>query len=164
MTAEISLRAWAFGSDIAAQRTVSRLAGSPRTAPTFDDLAVVCWPADQRRPSAWQARELSGDGRLSGAFWGLLFAHLFLIPITLGADTSPTGAHLDDALGAIGLNAVFVDSVRSGIVPGTSALFLLDTMTPTATSTWPPADAVPLADLRFSPAQSDRLHAGFDDV
>ncbi|HEY5786048.1 MAG TPA: DUF1269 domain-containing protein [Microlunatus sp.] len=163
LTPPISLRAWAFSSDLAAQRAVRRLAGSPRTAPSFDDLAVVCWPADQRRPLAWQARELSGDRRLSGAFWGLLFAHLFLIPISLGAAPSPTADHLDDALGAIGVDADFVDTVRDRIVPGTSALFLLDTTAPATTSAWPPTDAVHLADLRLTAEQSDRLHAGFDD-
>ena len=50
-----------------------------------------------------------------------------------------------------------------GPVPGTSALFLLDTTSAAATGTWPPTDAVPVAELRLSPEQSDRLHAGFDD-
>ena len=162
-TPPISLRVWAFSSDLAAQRAVRGLAGSPRTAPSFDDLAVVCWPADHRRPFAWQARELSGNRRLSGAFWGLLFAHLFLIPITLDAAPSATAEHLDDALGAIGVDAAFVGTVRHRVVPGTSAVFLLDTTSPAMTSTWPPNDAVHLADLRLSREQSNRLHAGFDD-
>jgi len=98
-----------------------------------------------------------------GAFWGLLFAHLFLIPITLAAAPSATADHLDDALGAIGVDADFVGTVRHRVVPGTSALFLLDTTSPPMTGTWPPTDAVHLADLRLSPEQSDRLHAGFDD-
>ena len=162
-TPPILLRAWAFSSDLAAQHAVRRMAGSLRTAPSFDDLAVVSWPADHRRPFAWQARELSGDRRLSGAFWGLLFAHLFLIPISLGAAPWPTGDHLDGALGAIGVDADFVDTVRDRIVPGTSALFLLDTTSAASAAAWSPGDAVHLADLRLSPEQSDRLHAGFDD-
>jgi uncharacterized membrane protein len=162
-TPPISLRAWAFGSDLAAQRAVGRLVGSPRTAPAFDDLAVVCWPAGHSRPLAWQARELSGDRRLSGAFWGLLFAHLFLLPISLAAAPPSAAEHLDDVLGAIGVDADFVDTVRDRIVPGTSALFLLDAPSPAATNPWPAGEAVQLAELRLSPEQSDRLHAGFDD-
>ena len=162
-TPPISLRAWAFSSDLAAQRSIRRLVGSPRTAPAFDDLAVVCWPAGHRRPLAWQARELSGDRRLSGAFWGLLFAHLFLLPISLAAAPSPTADHVDDALGAIGVDADFVDTVRDRIVPGTSALFLLDATSQVPTIPWPATEAVHLAEVRLSPEQSHRLHAGFDD-
>lgn len=164
MTTPISLRAWAFTSDRAAQRAVRQLQDSPRTAPAFDDVAVVCWPADHRRPLAWQARDLSGDHRMSGAFWGLLFAHLFLIPITLGARASPPSAHLDDALGAIGVDADFVESIRGRIVPGTSGIFLLDSTPQAISSVWPPGEAVQVVELRLSSEQSDRLHAGFDDV
>ena len=163
MTDPMRLYAWGFTSDLAAQRAVRRWEGSPRTAPAFDDLAVVCWPEGHRRPSAWQARDLSGDRRLSGAFWGLLFAHLFLIPITVGAAPSPGAGHLDDALGAIGVDAGFVDTVRTLIVPGTSALFLLGSTPASSGDTRPPGDAVHLAELRLSAEQSDRLLAGFDD-
>ena len=50
-----------------------------------------------------------------------------------------------------------------GPVPGTSALFLLDTTSGRRRAPGPPTDAVPVAGLRLSPEQSDRLHAGFDD-
>jgi uncharacterized membrane protein len=163
MSGPMALRAWGFRSDLDAQRAVRRWEGAPRTAPAFDDLAVVCWPEGHRRPSAWQARDLSGDRRLSGAFWGLLFAHLFLIPITVGAAPSPGAGHLDDALGAIGVDADFVDTVRHRIGPGTSALFLLGPVPAATGDTWPPEEAVHLAELRLSSEQSDRLHDGFDD-
>lgn len=163
LTPPISLRAWAFSSDHAAQRAVRRLAGSPRTAPSFDDLAVVSWPADQRRPLAWQARDLTGPSRLSGAFWGLLFAHLFLLPISLASPSSPAPENLDEALRALGVDAGFVDTVRERIVPGTSALFLVDSSRTSLGSSWPPEEAFELAELRLSAEQSDRLHAGFDD-
>ncbi len=163
MTTPISLRTWGFSSDLAAQQTIRRLAGSVRTAPAFDDVAVVCWPADQRRPLAWQVRDLTGASRLSGAFWGLLFAHLFLLPISLGSPPAPTPERLDAALGAIGVDADFVRAVRERIVPGTSALFLVDSTPDAVGSGWPPEEAFELAELRLSAEQSDRLHAGFDD-
>ncbi len=159
----LSLRAWAFPTDLAAQRTVQRWVGSPRTVPVFDDLAVVCWPAGEPRPSAWQARDLSGEGRLSGAFWGLLFAHLFLLPIAVGSVRVPDADHLDDALAAIGVGAGFIDPIRQRTVPGTSALFMLNRGTPSSPLSGAPDDAVHLAEVQLSPEQSDRWLAGFAD-
>jgi len=124
---------------------------------------VVCWPPDQRRPLAWQARDLTGTSRLSSAFWGLLFAHLFLLPISLGSTSSPAPENLDVALRALGVDAAFVRTVRERIVPGTSALFLVDSSQASVGSSWPPEEAFELAELRLSVEQSDRLHAGFDD-
>lgn len=158
-----SLRAWAFPTDLAAQRTVQRWVGSPRIAPSFDDLAVLTWPVGDPRPSAWQARDLSGDSRLSGAFWGLLFAHLFLLPIAVGSVPLTDTDHLDDALAAIGVDAGFVDPIRNRTVPGTSALFILDRAPTSSGDLGPLADAVCLAEVQLSAAQSDRWLAGFAD-
>jgi uncharacterized membrane protein len=67
---------------------------------------------------------LTGAGALSGAFWGLLFGILFYVPIAGLAAGTAIGA-LTGALANVGIKDEFINSVRSKVTEGTSALFLL---------------------------------------
>jgi uncharacterized membrane protein len=116
-----TLSVWRFDSSSVAEsalRSLERL--QTRGAIEFDDVAVVVWAIDARRPQAYQVGSAAGPTELTGAFWGLLFALLFLLP-----RAGPTsGLH---GLAEIGLDDGFLARVRARIVPGTSALFLLGT-------------------------------------
>ena len=158
------LSAWVFPSELDAQRTARRLSSAALTAPPVDDAAVVSWPADRRRPLAWQARELTTEQRLSGAFWGMLFAQLFLLPLSLQAPPPLKTAGLDETMRLLGVEPGFARAVRGGVVPGTSALFVLNSADHAAgLGRHLSADAVELGDAFLTSEQATRLHAGFDD-
>jgi uncharacterized membrane protein len=58
---------------------------------TVDDAAAVSWPDDRRTPRAWQDCCPTGPNALAGAFWGLLFGIVFLLPLTGTAIEATTG-------------------------------------------------------------------------
>ncbi len=118
-----SLSIWIFDTPESAEpalRTLGRLEMQGHL--TVDDASVLSWPAGDPRPRTYQAGSTTGLAALSGAFWGLLFGLVFLLPLT---------GHLRDDAGRsfgltrIGLPDRFLLAVRDRISPGTSALFLL---------------------------------------
>ena len=91
---------------------------------TVVDGAIVSWPAGASKPKTEQLRNLTGVGALGGAFWGMLFGLLFFIPffgLAVGAAIGALAGHFAN----YGIDDDFINSVRSKITPGTSALFLL---------------------------------------
>ena len=93
---------------------------------TINDGAVVSWPAGASKPKTRQLAQgaATGIGALGGAFWGLLFGLLFFIPLfglAVGAGVGALMGHFAH----YGISEDFINSVRSKITPGTSALFLL---------------------------------------
>jgi len=91
---------------------------------TVNDGAIVTWPAGAKKPKTEQLRNLTGVGALGGAFWGMLFGLLFFVPffgLAIGAAMGALAGHFAH----YGIDDDFINSVRSKITPGTSALFLL---------------------------------------
>ena len=91
---------------------------------TVVDGAIVSWPAGAKKPKTEQLRNLTGVGALGGAFWGMLFGLLFFVPffgLAVGAAMGALAGHFAH----YGIDDDFINSVRSQITPGTSALFLL---------------------------------------
>lgn len=161
------LSAWLFQGDSGAQRAIYRLAGHALRNEDIEDAGAVSWPPDSSRPTAWQVRDLGNDHRLSGAFWGLLFASLFLLPLSLRstADTDLRPATWpSEGLVQLGFDAEFAVRVRTTVVSGTSALFILhgSLTTTDAIATLMPRAAEEVIRLRLTVSQYDRLHAGFD--
>ncbi len=106
-----------------ALRVIERLQTRGRLA--IDDAAVVSWPAGKHRPYSYQAGTIDGTAALSGAFWGMLFGGLFLMPL---ADPDPdpdAAAARPGGLARTGLSDDLLQELRRTITPGTSALFLL---------------------------------------
>ncbi len=88
------------------------------------DGAIVTWPQGKKKPKTEQLHSMGGAGALGGAFWGLLFGLLFFIPflgMAVGAAIGGLMGHFAD----YGIDDNFINSVRSEVTPGTSALFLL---------------------------------------
>jgi len=88
------------------------------------------WPPKSPRPRTRQAPSTNLGGALVPSFWGLLLGLVFLVPLADGgaADGSTdgsTGGVTSDALEGVGLGDDFVRTVRAGVRPGTSALFVL---------------------------------------
>jgi uncharacterized membrane protein len=91
---------------------------------TIVDGAIVSWAAGASKPKTDQLRNLTGIGALGGAFWGMLFGLLFFVPffgLAVGAAIGALAGHFAH----YGIDDDFINSVRSKITPGTSALFLL---------------------------------------
>ena len=91
---------------------------------TVVDGAIVSWPAGAKKPKTEQLRNLTGVGALGGAFWGMLFGLLFFVPffgLAVGAAMGALAGHFAH----YGIDDDFINSVRSQITQGTSALFLL---------------------------------------
>lgn len=83
-----------------------------------DDVAVVAWREDARRPRCYQVGTVEGTAALSGAFWGLFFGLVFLLPLAGPVDNAAV-------LGRIGLSDEFLEEACEQVTAGTSALFLL---------------------------------------
>jgi len=91
---------------------------------TVVDGAIVTWPVGASKPKTEQLRNMTGVGALGGAFWGMLFGLLFFVPffgLAVGAAIGALAGHFAN----YGIDNDFIESVRSKITPGTSALFLL---------------------------------------
>nr|WP_277355746.1 DUF1269 domain-containing protein [Cellulomonas hominis] len=88
------------------------------------DAATVSWEPGKKKPKTRQANNLAAAGALGGTFWGLLFGLLFFVPL-LGAAVGAAAGALGGSLADVGIDDDFIDSVRSKVTPGTSALFLM---------------------------------------
>jgi uncharacterized membrane protein len=119
------LTVWRFKDAEGAERAASTLADlQAQGLIVVHDAATVSWPMARKRPRTRQLHNLAGSGALSGSFWGLLFGLLFFVPLfgmAVGAALGAVGGSLAD----IGIDDDFIDSVRSEVQPGTSALFVL---------------------------------------
>jgi len=92
------------------------------------DAATVSWDPDKSKPKTRQAHSLAAAGALGGTFWGMLFGLLFFVPL-LGAAIGAAAGALAGSLTDVGIDDDFIDSVRSKVTPGTSALFVLSSTT-----------------------------------
>lgn len=88
------------------------------------DAATVSWPEEATKPKTKQLHNLTGAGALSGTFWGMLFGLLFFMPL-LGAAVGAAAGALGGKMADVGIDDDFIDSVKSKVTPGSSALFLL---------------------------------------
>ncbi|WP_406859234.1 DUF1269 domain-containing protein [Streptomyces sp. HUAS MG47] len=88
------------------------------------DAAVATWPQDAKKPKTKQLHNLAGVGALSGMFWGMLFGLIFLMPL-FGAAIGAAAGALGGKMADVGIDDDFIESVKSQVTPGTSAIFLL---------------------------------------
>ena len=120
-----TLTVWGFSDPDSAERVRDKVAGLQKAELiTVHDAVVVTWPADKKKPKTKQAVSTTGVGASSGAFWGLLFGIIFFVPFFGMAFGAAIGA-LSGSMRDFGISDEFIDSVRSKVTPGTSALFLM---------------------------------------
>jgi uncharacterized membrane protein len=91
---------------------------------TILDAALVSWPKGKNRPSTRQVVLPTGTQLLDGAFWGLLFALIFFVPV-LDTGRREEMERLTCALSDVGIDEDFIYQLRSKLTEGTSALFVL---------------------------------------
>ncbi len=120
-----TLTVWKFKTAEGAEQAEGVLLGlAKQELITINDAAVVTWPLGRTKPKTRQLVGLGGAGALGGAFWGMLFGLLFFVPLLGMAVGAATGA-LAGKLSDVGISDDFIESLRSQIQPGTSALFVL---------------------------------------
>ncbi|PKH40930.1 Uncharacterized membrane protein [Nocardioides alpinus] len=120
-----TLTVWTFDTAegaAAAARALEVLA--TEQALVLQDAAQVHWPEGEGKPRTRQLDALAGPLALDGAFWGMLFGLVFFMPL-LGAAIGAASGAVSGTLAAVGIDDLFINRVRDGLTPGTSALFLL---------------------------------------
>lgn len=120
-----TLSVWKFDTPEGADRAESALQDlQKQQLIQVHDAATVSWEPGRKKPKTRQLNNLTVAGALGGTFWGLLFGLLFFVPL-LGAAIGAAAGALGGSLTDVGIDDGFIDSVRSKVTPGTSALFLL---------------------------------------
>ncbi|MFC7361499.1 DUF1269 domain-containing protein [Nocardioides astragali] len=120
-----TLTVWRFDTAEGADAATKVLADlSTQHLITIHDAATVRWEEGRKRPRTRQLHNLAGAGALGGAFWGLLFGLIFFVPL-LGAAVGAASGALAGSLRDVGIDDRFIDKVRDGVSPGTSALFVM---------------------------------------
>ena len=89
-----------------------------------DDLAIVSWPADAKEPTSKHGHEETWRGAGWGSILGILIGTIFFVPVLGGLAGAAMGAMAKSTAGA-GISKKDLESIRSEITPGTSALFLV---------------------------------------
>jgi len=88
------------------------------------DHAVVSWPDGARRPATKHIHDSVRHGGGWGAFWGLVLGTLFLMPVIGVAAGAAIGA-VAKATEGVGITKEQLETIRTQITEGTSALFLV---------------------------------------
>ncbi len=88
------------------------------------DAAAVSWPADAKKPAIIVLDELVAASGFGGAFWGLLFALLFFVPL-LGMAIATGFGEVIASIPDIGVDEKVIKELHNKITRGTSALFML---------------------------------------
>ncbi|MBZ5741213.1 DUF1269 domain-containing protein [Nocardioides mangrovi] len=91
---------------------------------TIVDHAVVTWPESADKPDTRHKRDSASRGAGWGALWGILGGALFMVPIAGAALGAGIGA-IAKATDGTGITKDDLARIRTEIVPGTSALFLV---------------------------------------
>ena len=120
-----TLTVWKFETPEGAQQAEDALlALQKQELIQVQDAAIVSWEEGKKKPKTHQSNNTTGIGALGGAFWGLLFGLIFFIPI-IGVAIGAAAGALAGSLTDVGIDDDFIDTVRSKVTPGTSALFVL---------------------------------------
>lgn len=91
---------------------------------TIVDHAVMTWPEGADKPETHHKHDGAKRGAAWGALWGILGGALFAIPVA-GALFGAGIAALARATEGTGITKEDLERIRTSIVPGTSALFLV---------------------------------------
>ena len=120
-----TLSAWLFDNPNGAAQAESLLLDlQKQRVLVVQDAATVSWPEGARKPKTRELTSTGWAGAGMGGMWGLLFGLIFFVPllgVAIGAGIGALMGHFAD----YGIDKDFIDSVKTKVVPGTSALFLM---------------------------------------
>jgi uncharacterized membrane protein len=116
---------WKFDDPEAADRSSAVLeAAEADGLVKILDHAVVSWPVGASRPKTDHGHDTAKTDTGWGALWGLVLGSLFLMPLLGAAAGAGIGA-LHGAMKGVGITKEQLETIRSQITEGTSALFLM---------------------------------------
>jgi uncharacterized membrane protein len=116
---------WKFDDPEGADRSCAVLEAAERDGLVkILDHAVVSWPQGASRPSTEHSHDTAKTDTGWGALWGLVVGSLFLMPLLGAAAGAGIGA-LHGAMKGIGITKEQLETIRSQVTEGTSALFLM---------------------------------------
>jgi uncharacterized membrane protein len=116
---------WKFEDADGAARAESALrSAASEGLVTIIDHAVVSWPDGADKPDLKHEHDSPKRGAAWGALWGILGGALFAIPVAGLALGAGIGA-LAKATDGTGITKADLERIRTEVVPGTSALFLV---------------------------------------
>ncbi|MBA2956536.1 DUF1269 domain-containing protein [Nocardioides sp. MAH-18] len=116
---------WKFeDADGAARAESSLKAAAGEGLVTIVDHAIVSWPERADKPTLEHKHDSPKRGAAWGALWGILGGALFAIPVAGLALGAGIGA-LAKATDGTGITKADLERIRTEVVPGTSALFLV---------------------------------------
>ena len=88
------------------------------------DHAVVSWPEGAEQPTTQHSHDDPKRGAAWGALWGIVGGALFTVPI-LGAAAGAAIGAMSKATEGSGISKDDLERIRTEVVPGTSALFVV---------------------------------------
>ena len=91
---------------------------------TIVDHAVMSWPHGAPAPETHHKHDDSKRGAGWGALWGILGGALFAVPVAGAVVGAGLGA-LAKATSGTGITKDDLERIRTQVVPGTSALFIV---------------------------------------
>jgi uncharacterized membrane protein len=116
---------WKFDSPEGAKdaETILRLAEDDGLVKIVDH-ALVTWPEGADRPDTDVSHDSKKRGGAWGGFLGVLIGMLFFIPVFGAAVGAVIGATVK-AMDGTGIGKKELETIRSEVTPGTSALFVV---------------------------------------
>lgn len=116
---------WKFDEPAGAEHAESVLEEAARDGLVkVVDHAVVSWPVGDKQPTTRHKHDDPKRGAGWGALWGVVAGSLFLVPVVGGVVGAAIGA-LSRATDGTGITKGDLERIRTEVVEGTSALFLV---------------------------------------
>jgi uncharacterized membrane protein len=116
---------WKFQDPEGAARAASSLqAAETDGLVKIVDHAVLSWPEGADQPELKHKHDSAKRGAGWGALWGILGGALFMIPVAGAVIGAGIGA-LAKATEGTGITKGDLERIRTEVVPGTSALFMV---------------------------------------
>jgi uncharacterized membrane protein len=116
---------WKFNDPGGAARAASSLkAAQTDGLVTIVDHAVLSWQEGAEKPELEHKQDSTKRGAGWGALWGILGGALFMVPVAGAIIGAGIGA-LAKATDGTGITKEDLERIRTEVVPGTSALFMV---------------------------------------
>ena len=116
---------WKFDNPEGAARAASSLKAAEKDRLVkIVDHAVLSWPEGADKPELKHKHDSGKRGAGWGALWGILGGALFMVPVAGALIGAGIGA-LAKATDGTGITKGDLERIRTEVVPGTSALFMV---------------------------------------
>ena len=120
-----SFTVWKFDRPDGAERAASVLSDAAADGLVkILDHAVVSWPEGASQPRTKHSHDDPKRGAGWGALWGIVAGALFAVPLLGGVTGAAIGA-MSKATEGVGITKDDLARIRTEVVPGTSALFIV---------------------------------------